>query len=344
MSRPQALLQDLRANQCMRNPGAYWPEADSILAQMPATPDKQLGTFMAHAIVWTCSRFETPWAPETHEFFALQLREKDAQRSIDGMDALLRLWTKAGALLPEQPYQNEIGSYLSRCDVATGTRLLSFAPGAAATMAPPARRTWVRQATPYAQLRPDSPQSPLALFAYFNGRHDALTQEQRDVGLQWTVNPSKTWPPPWTAGPLLALHHPEPGRLQLAFLHRILHAAFRQQNVPAACAEFQTAFQHTVAGWPPTPCSQTVQHQTHVLVLGALFERFVPGTLGCLAGQWALVQEMLPVVESMHTLQWSPSQSEHVVSELACTLMPLLGCPPEEVATAPLPTDLLASP
>lgn len=344
MSLPLALFHDLRANRCIQNGDSYWPEADRILASMPSVKNKQLETFGVHATIWASQHFEQPWARETHEFFALQLREKNVQRSIEGVDSLLRLWTKAGTLLPRQSYQHEIGRYLSTCDLATGMRLLSFAPGASATLPHETKQTWLSQAIPYAQSRSDALNSPVSLFAYFNGGHDALNQEQKEAGLRWTVEPSATWPPPLMAGPILANNHPEPARLQLAFLHRILHAAFRQKDVPGACVELQTAFHRTVSHWPTSSCAQTMQHQTQLLVLGVLFERFVPGTLKELAGQWGPVQQLLPMVESLNALPWSPLESVPVVLGLATALMPLLKMRERDTATAPLPTDWLASP
>ena len=344
MSLPLALFHDLRANRCIQNGDAYWPEADRILASMPSVKNKQLDTFGVHATSWASQHFGQPWAPETHAFFALQLRERDAQRSIEGVAALLRLWTKAGTLLPRQSYQHEIGQYLSKCDSATGMRLLSFAPGASATLPHEIKQTWLSQAIPYAQSRSDALNSPVSLFAYFNGGHDALNQEQKDAGLRWTVEPSTTWPPPLMAGPILANNHPEPARLQLAFLHRTLHAAFRQKDVPGAWLELQTAFHNTLGHWPASTCTQTMHHQTQLLVLGVLFERFVPGTLSALAGPWGPVRDLLAMVESLHALPWSPLESVPVVSELAAALMPLLKMRAEDAAPAPLPANFLASP
>lgn len=336
MNQGLRLYEDLLANRCNPDQDAYWPEANSILGHVSTTP--QLDAFYSHATVLARYRFFDYWEPDTNDFFAAMLAIKKEAKTVDKVDRLLRLWTKAGTLLPkEQHHRDAIGEFLAHCDAASGCRLLMVAPGASKTLPPKTLTNWLQTAVSYASTRPDP--SPLSFFAYHLGALDGLNDAQKEVALRHYVDASTLWTPPFSAGIKLATGHPEPARLQLAFLHRMLHAAFRQGPGSTLRAEMQTDFLEAIREWPACAESPSVLHQAQVFVLGALFERCIPGTLATLPGPWTLVQETLPLLESLHMVAWEPLQSEGVVRTLATALAPMLNPLSAQLESVPLPQD-----
>ena len=97
------------------------------------------------------------------------------------------LFRALGTLLPpEQRHSEAIGAYLSQCDVATGCRLLTFAPGASKTLPTETLDKWLETAGPYASTLPDP--SPLSFFAYHHGALAGLNAAQRDAALRHCVD------------------------------------------------------------------------------------------------------------------------------------------------------------
>ncbi len=101
MNQGLRLYEDLLTNRCNPSMNAYWPEANTIVATL--TKVQQLDAFYAHATVRAHHRFFEPWEPDTNDFFASMLAAKKEAKTVDKVDMLLRLWTKAGTLLPILP-------------------------------------------------------------------------------------------------------------------------------------------------------------------------------------------------------------------------------------------------
>lgn len=325
------------------DPAAYWPQAREIVwhCRKEALSDV---AFSTNVFSWLYRNPKTPWEPETEELFAHRLRQSYDKKSVEGVAPLLRAWTRAGTYLPARAHRDIIDRFLDICDVATGTRILSFAPGVAQLLSQEKRESWLAVSEAYVRARPHTVDIPQVVFAYLHGGTASLTPEQRRGANDMLLGRAETYPIPFAWARSLATSHPQPEELQAAYLRMALNFAIHPDKLAKSRTIALNDCQQTLYPWLRQAPPRDPLLQTECLLIGALLAREAPEWSAssvwqeALPANWVRVQAALPILESLHGPAWSRTNAEKAVFALVTMLGP---APPEGLSTMALPLDLL---
>lgn len=288
---------------------------------------------------WTCNHPEVAWDETTQDIFAIALQTKLERKTIVNVAELLRAWTRGGVHQPREQDRPHIAAFFKLCDQATGCRLLESAPYLSQHLAPETQEELHNDALAYLESGARGrPRTPAIAFAYFNGSADTLTSAQRDYANDILLGLNVGHPAPFAFAKALAVNHPNPCELQLAFLRLAAQHAF---SLPGCSEQIKNDCQVHLGPWLQTSFSIHASTASECLLLGALLER-ASGTPwvdpsvwhACAGSAWERTKDAVPVLESLHGLVWHPPTWPEQLGLLK-PLMASLSLPPTETLSLP---------
>ena len=297
----------------------YWPQLDAILGTNESHPFavRDATQLWKRAQQWMYSHPDEPWSPETEQLFRLDFQSNAKNGSTRAQNRLLQTWLRYGTYTPSQDDQRLVASELKD---RMGLQFLQFACNAASWASPEQQALWLTQSHEEVRRRPTP--TPESMYVYLHGDLALLSPAQKQDANRHLMGEMEDYPIAFGQARQIAATHPEPA----VWTACLMDQAWSITKNPGPDDLWTNAFEaihHLDALLDQMQWATPTVQNTRCLVTAALMQR--EGNLLNLdmaawdkraPVQWEQVRNMLPVLESLHSVPSGPYDSGVAVNRL----------------------------